>query len=185
MIPHTVAINEAKRKLLNELIGDTQTDPRPIIVTLEDTGANQGRPVAMVLPPSLFEDSPKSQPDLYEFQLLFLVQELDTVQRYWHDRQVQQAFVQRFPKLTAKLWQSCPEPMKRVCLSLDLAAKRLLIEELTQEKIGALRRFVDLICQDEIDTNEIRVAKNRLTSVGLPPMMSGSQKLVDLYVEEL
>lgn len=60
MIPHTVAINEAKRKLLNELIGDTQTDPRPIIVTLEDTGANQGRPVAMVLPPSLFEDSPKS-----------------------------------------------------------------------------------------------------------------------------
>lgn len=35
MIPHTVAINEAKSKLLDELIGDTQTDPRPIIVTLE------------------------------------------------------------------------------------------------------------------------------------------------------
>lgn len=185
MIPHTVAINEAKRKLLNELIGDTQTDPRPIIVTLEDTGANQGRPVAMVLPPSLFEDSSESEPDLYEFQLLSLVQELDIIERYWEDRHAQETFVERFPKLTAKLWKSCPEPMKRVCLALDLAAKHLFIEGLTLEKIGELRHFVDLICQDVTDTDEIRTAKNRLTAVGLPPMISGSQALVDLYVEEL
>lgn len=185
MIPHTVAINEAKRKLLDELIGDVQTDPRPIIVTLEDTSVNKGKTIAMLLPPSLFEDSVENEPDLYEFQLLCLVQELDTVERYWHDRHVKQIFVQRFPKLTSKLWKSSPEQMRRVCLSLDLAAKHLLIESLTLEKIGGLRHFVDLICQDVTDVSAIRDAKNRLTSVGLPPMMVGSHELVDLYVEEL
>lgn len=185
MIPHTVAINEAKSKLINELLGDTQAEPRPILVTLEETSATKGRAVAMLLPPGLFEDSPESEPDLYEFQLLSLVQELDIVERYWDDRYVQQAFVQRFPKLTAKLWKSCPEPLKRVCLSLDLAAKHLFVDGLTLEKIGALRHFVDLISQDVTNTNEIRAAKNRLIAVGLPPMMGGSQALVDLYVEEL
>jgi hypothetical protein len=185
MIPHTVAINEAKSKLINELIGDTQTDPRPIIVTLEDTGTTKGRTIAMLLPPSLFEDFPESEPDLYEFQLLCVTQELDTVERYWHDRRVQQAFVQRFPKLTAKLWKSCPEPLKRVCLSLDLAAKHLFADGLTLEKIGALRHFVDLISQGVTNPTEIRAAKNRLSAVGLPPIMGGSQELVDLYVEEL
>lgn len=139
----------------------------------------------MLLPPSLFEDSPVSEPDLYEFQLLCLVQELDTVERYWNDHHVQQAFVERFPKLTAKLWKSCPEPMKRVSLSLDLAANHLLIEELTQDQISALRRFVDLICRDEIDVDKIRAAKNRLISIGLPTMMGGSRHLVDVYVEDL
>lgn len=185
MIPHTVAITEAKSKLIDELIGDTQAEPRPIIVTLEDASTNKGKTVAMLLPPSLFEGSLDSEPDLYEFQLLSLVQELDTIERYWHDNHRQHAFVARFPKLTSKLWKSSPEPMKRVCLALDLAAKHLLIEELTLEKISALRHFVDLICQDVTDANEIRAAKNRLTAVGLPPMMGGSQTLVDLYVEEL
>ncbi|MEZ4861162.1 MAG: hypothetical protein R3C14_07645 [Caldilineaceae bacterium] len=98
---------------------------------------------------------------------------------------VQQTFVERFPKLTTKLWKSCPEQMKRICLALDLAAKHLFVEQLTLEKISALRHFIDLICQDVTDAADIREAKNRLTSAGLPPVMGGSQELVDLYVEEL
>ncbi|MEZ4861161.1 MAG: hypothetical protein R3C14_07640 [Caldilineaceae bacterium] len=81
MMTHTVTINEAKSKLLDELMGDTQIDPHPIIVTRDDSSTHKGETVAMLLPPSLFEDSAEDKPDLYEFQLLLLVQELDTVER--------------------------------------------------------------------------------------------------------
>lgn len=186
MIPHTtVAINEAKRRLLDELMGDTQTNPRPIIVTQEDNAESKGQTVAMVLPPGLFEDLSENEPNLYEFQLLRLIQELDTVERHWNDSDTQQTFVERFPRLTLKLWKSAPEQMKRVCLSLDLAAKHLFVEQLILEQISALRHFVELICQDVSGADEIREAKNKLASAGLPPVMVGSQELVDLYVEEL
>ena len=41
------------------------------------------------------------------------------------------------------------------------------------------------ICEEELDKDKIRLAKQKLIAVGLPPRMGGSWEFVELYFEEL
>ncbi|MEM7539050.1 MAG: hypothetical protein AAF639_43230 [Chloroflexota bacterium] len=181
MMPYTLPIKEAETKTLGELVQFTQTDQRPLILTKDDTA----EAVMVLLNPHRFDVFQSEKIELYEVQLLRLMLELDRVERRWGDSAVRQAFVKNFPKRTLKLWKSCPENMQELCVTLDLAAKHLVIELLTKDAIDALRFCLDLIIRDVTDEDKIDACEYKLTSAGLPPIMGGSNELVELYLEEL
>ena len=184
MTPHTLAFKDVETKTVGELAQYAQTYQYPLMLTKDKTS----EAVMILMSPHTFETFQHNTDYLrerYKFQLLYLLQELDKVERLWGDRVVQEAFIKKMPKLTFKLWKLCPDHMKRVCMSLDLSAKRLRIDSLTLAMVDALRQYIDLICEEELDKDKILSAKRKLISVGLPPRMGGSQELVELYLEEL
>lgn len=184
MTPHTLAFKDVETKTVGELAQYAQTYQYPLMLTKDQTS----EAVMILMSPYTFETFQHNTDYLrerYKFQLLYLLQELDRIARLWGDHVAQDAFVEKLPKLTFKLWKLCPDYMKRVCMSLDLSAKRLRNDSLTLEMIDVLREYVDLICEEELDKDKIWLAKRKLIAVGLPPRMGGSQELVELYLEEL
>ena len=181
MTPQTLAFKDVESKTLGELVQSIPTDQRSLMLRKDEPAGT-----TMFLLSEYIVDTvphPTKRPSLHEFQLLRLLQELDHVEQNWADAQLKQAFVKKFPRLTFELWQSCPDTMKRLCMSLDLSAKHLIVDLLTVEEIEALRHLLNLIIRNSTDVDEIRAAKDQLTSVGLPPIMGGSRELVELYLE--
>ncbi|MEM7533452.1 MAG: hypothetical protein AAF639_14815 [Chloroflexota bacterium] len=181
MMPYTLPIKEAETKTLIELVQYAQTNRRPLILTQE----NPAETLAILLSPSRFEDLERKERRLYHWQLIHLLREIEKMEQHWEDGSTQELFVKNFPESTYELWKLCPEPMKRACLSLDLAAQRLRTETLTHDKMTALRYLIELIRQGESDKDIIWSAKQKLISAGLPPRLGGSRELVELYMEEL
>ncbi|MEM7532512.1 MAG: hypothetical protein AAF639_10065 [Chloroflexota bacterium] len=178
---HRVMINAEKAQLVNGWVNYPQVDQQPIWLTRDDTLET----VAVLFLPNQLEELQRRERRLYQWQLVHLIREIEKVEQHWNDASVQEAFVKQFPESTFDLWKMCPESTKRLCLSLDLAAQRLRVDTLTQEKLNALRHFIELIRQGETQKDIIRQGKQQLISAGLPPSMGGSRELADLYKEEL
>jgi len=86
---------------------------------------------------------------------------------------------------TQALWEASIENLQGLCVTLDLAARRLSLEFLKLEQIESLRFCLELMRKNGVTEQEIELCHRRLIESGLPPMMGGSDELFELYMEDL
>lgn len=141
---------------------------------------NDGEVVAMEVPtptPSVAEP--------YEVQLQALQRQLAYVTGAWTDERVRQQFVAEFPKGAQALWDICPEVQQDICVTLVMATRRLTRQALSLAQLAALHQLLTLLQDTAPNEAMITACHQQLIACGLPPMMGGSQQLVDLYEDEL
>lgn len=181
MTPITLTVREAENEQLRKLVQRTQVTHRPILLTTDDTL----EPMVVLLESSVFEEWQRKERQFFQLQLRQLAQQLDVVESQWADIDARQHFVDLFPVSTAALWKLCPEDAQDLCVTLDMAARRLSIQSITLKQLVALRSCLHLL-QDGAPTEAaIESCERQLMEAGLPPIMSGSEPLVQLYMDEL
>ena len=181
MTPITLTVREAENEQLRNLVQRTQVTHRPILLTTEDTL----EPMVVLLESSVFEEWQRKERQFFQLQLRQLAQQLDVVESQWADLSVRQHFVDLFPVSTAALWKLCPDEAQDLCVTLDMAARRLTIKSLARDQLAALRSCLHLL-QDGAPTEAaIEASERQLMAAGLPPIVSGSASLAKLYMDEL
>lgn len=181
MTPITLTVREAENEQLRNLVHRTQATRRPILLTTEDTL----EPMVVLLESSVFEGWQRKERQFFQLQLRQLAQQLAMVEQQWTDVSVRQSFVDAFPSSTATLWQLCPEDAQDLCVTLDMAAHRLSLKSITLKQLAALRCCLHLL-QDGAPTEAaMESCERQLIEAGLSPIMSGSESLVQLYMDEL
>lgn len=181
MTPITLTVREAESEQLRDLVHRTQMTHRPIMLTTDDTL----EPMVVLLESSVFEELRRKERQFFQVQLRHLVQQLEVVEQQWTDVVARQRFVDDFPTGAKALWKLCPEDAQDLCVTLDMAARRLSIESITIQQLATLRNCLHLL-QDGAPTEAaIESCERQLMNSGLSPLMSGSESLVKLYMDEL
>jgi len=179
MIAHTLTVQEALTQM-PYLITQTKQTQLPVLLTTEKTS----EPIIFLVESSLFERLQKKARQLFHIQLQQLLQQLDIVEQGWENESILRNFVKTFPEQTWALWEASIESVRDLCVTLDLAARRLNLEYLKLEQIESLRYCLELMRKSIVTEQEIESCHRRLIESGLPPMMGGSDELFELYMEE-
>lgn len=181
MTPYTLTVSEAETQPLRALVERTQTTRRPILLTNE----NLAEPIAVLVESGVFELLRRKERQLFQLQLRQLLQEILAFDAEWHETVTHASFASSFPSGTHALWQACPEELQDLCVTLDLAARRLSPDQVTRQQLSALRSCLELLQDGAPDEQRIAQCEQELINVGLPPTMGGSDTLVQAYREVL
>lgn len=181
MTPYTLTVDEAETQQLRELVMRTRTTHRPILLTSAETS----EPIAVLLESHIFEKLQRQERHLFQLQLRQLLQQIEVVEAQWADKAARREFIDTFPANTHTLWRICPEQEQDLCVTLDLAAHRLSAERLTQQQLAALHHCIRLLQTGSLGEPELASCERRLIEAGLPPILNGSESLVQLYMGEL
>lgn len=180
MAPYTLSVHQAESQLRN-LIARTQDTQQPIVLTAEETA----EPVAVLVESTVFALLQKREQQLFHLRLQELQRQLDQLTAAWPAEQARRQFVTAFPLGAHTLWSICPEPQRRLCVTLVMAARRLTLATLNLEQLAALNNTLDLLRDAAAAESAILACHQQLIACGLPPMMGGSQQLAQLYEAEL
>ncbi|MEZ4865416.1 MAG: hypothetical protein R3C14_29170 [Caldilineaceae bacterium] len=181
MTPITLTVREAENEQLRALVQRTQVTHRPIMLTTEDTL----EPMVVLLESSVYEELQRKERQFFQIQLRQLDQQLDGAEKQWVDSNARRRFVDAFPTGTHALWKLCPADAQDLCVTLDMAAHRLSMESVTIEQLAALRHCLRLLQDGAPTETAIESCERQLLASGLSTLMSGSESLVQLYMDEL
>jgi len=163
------------------LIKQTKQSQLPVLLTTDETS----EPMAFLVESALFHRMQQIARQLFHMQLHQLLQQLQAVEQDWGDEDLQEEFVRTFPERARALWDISIDEAKGLSVTLDLAARHLDLQSLKVEQVQALRYCLGLMRQSLVTEDELDICHRRLIESGLPPMMGGSDELVELYLEEL
>lgn len=181
MTPYTLTVSEAETQQLRNLVKRTQTTHRPIMLTNEELA----EPIAVLVESSVFETLQRKERQLFHLQLRQLLQAIATIETQWDEPAARQEFIATFAAGVTSLWKAAPENTKDLCVTLDLAARRLSLQRVTLPQIAALRNCLELLQDGTHDDVLIAQCEQRLIASGLPPTIGGSALLVEAYMNDL
>ena len=180
MKAYTLTLNEAESQL-RTLVKRTQSTHRPVVLTAEETA----EPMVVLLESSVFEKLLQRERQLFHLQLRTLFEHITNVQEEWNDTSKREQFVTAFCSSGRALWDVCPADQRGLCVTLQMAARRLVAERLTLAQMAALRDCLELLRDGAPTPAQTYMCHQRLIESGLPPTMGGSASLAKLYMEEL
>lgn len=181
MAPYTLTVSEAENQSLRNLVKHAQTTHRPIMLTNEELA----EPIAVLVESSVFETLQRKERQLFHLQLRQLLQAIATVAAQWDVLAVRQEFITLFSAGVTSLWKAAPENAQDLCVTLDLAVRRLSLERITQQQIAALRNCLELLQDGTPDDALVAQCEQHLIASGLPPTIGGSELLVEAYMNDL
>ena len=181
MTPYTVPIKLTNTPVM-DLLQQTQTTPRPLILTVEGMTA----PMAVMMNLDVYEKNQRRDYLFYQLQITQLEQWLDRVEEQWQEPAIRQACVTTWQSNIAALWDVAPDPVQELCAALSLSVKSLTPDQLSHEQVGALRYCMDLLRDSDPTAAAIEAAHERLIKSGIPPLLSfEDDSLAQSYLDEL
>jgi len=180
MAMYTVPVQQAESQL-RQLIERTQHTQQPVVFTKDGTAES----VAVLIESQVFEELQRHKQQLFHVQVKELQHQLNRLEEALPDRHLHQPLMTDFKNQVQALWKICPEAQKDLCVMLMMASRRLYSEFLSLEQIAALDYTLALLDNETTDEVTENRCYRQLLACGLPPMMTGSNELAQLYEDEL
>ena len=179
MKAYTLTLDEAETQL-RALVKRAASTHRPVVLTTDETA----EPMVVLLELSTFEKLQQRERQLFHLQLRTLFDHITKVQQEWDDYNKREEFVRVFGPSGRALWDVCPADQRGLCVTLQMATRRLVTERLTLAQVAALRDCLELLRDGAPTAAQTHMCHQRLIESGLPPTMGGNASLVKLYMEE-
>lgn len=180
MTLYTLSIHQVEKQLRN-LIARTQDTEQPIVFTTEETA----EPVAVLVNSNLFALLQKREQQLFHLRLQELQRQLDHLAQSPSIGSNLAPLIAAFQQAARTLWSICPKPQQSLCVTFVMAVRRLTPDPRFSEQLAVLATGIDLLREDQPNSERIAVYRQALFACGLPPTMGGDNQLAQLYLPSM